>query len=139
IRHPIERVIVDQYRAQHALFGLDIVRCAPIGRSSRVGSELENVRIKWSHGQDWFFGFCRMRGAIERHSPAERKQQRALCPIHTMQCVNPDQAAHWRLTDIGCCRASHGGQRKEIWAWAEPYSRAGLLNPWAANVPGRRL
>ena len=46
IRHPVERVVVDQDRAQHALFRLDIVRCAPIGRSSRVGSELENVRIK---------------------------------------------------------------------------------------------
>ena len=88
IRHPIERVIVDENRAQHALLRLDIVRCAPIGRSSRGGSEGKNVRIKDGHGQDWFFGCCRMRGAIERRSGAERKHERALCPIHTMRCVN---------------------------------------------------
>ena len=45
IRNPVERVVVDQDRAQQALFRLDIVRCAPIGRSSRIGSELEDVRI----------------------------------------------------------------------------------------------
>jgi hypothetical protein len=77
------------------------VRCAPIGRSSRVGSEFENVRIRWSHGRDWFLGFWRMRGAIKRHSGAERKLERALCPIHTMRRANPDQAADWCLTDRG--------------------------------------
>ena len=35
VRNPVERVVVDQDRAQQALFRLDIVRCAPIGRSSR--------------------------------------------------------------------------------------------------------
>jgi hypothetical protein len=35
--------------------------------------------------------------------------------------------AHWRLTNVGCCRASLDGRRKEIWAPAEPYSRAGIL------------
>src|ERR1700692_1574656 len=52
-----------------------------------------------------------------------------------MQCVNPDPAAHWRLTDIGRGHASHDGKRNEIWAPAEPYSRVGILNPRAANVP----
>ena len=46
IRHPVERVVVDQDRAEQALFRLDIVRCAPIGRGSRVGSEFQDVRIK---------------------------------------------------------------------------------------------
>ena len=50
IRYPVKGVVVDQDGAQQALFGLDIVRCAPIGRSSRIGRELENVRIKWGHG-----------------------------------------------------------------------------------------
>jgi hypothetical protein len=51
IRNPIERVVVDQDGAEQRLFRLDIVRCAPIGRSSRIGSELQNVRIKYGH--DW--------------------------------------------------------------------------------------
>ena len=50
IRNPVERVVVDQNRAQQALFRLDIVRRAPIGRSSRVGRELEDVRISQGHG-----------------------------------------------------------------------------------------
>ena len=39
VRHPVERVVVDEYGAKQRLFRLDIVRCAPIGRSSGVGSE----------------------------------------------------------------------------------------------------
>ncbi len=50
VGNPVERVVVDQDRAQQALLRLDIVRCAPVDRSSRVGSELENVRISQSHG-----------------------------------------------------------------------------------------
>src|SRR5260370_40030265 len=53
IRHPIERVVVDQNGAEQGLFRLDIVRRAPIGRSSRIGSELQNVRIKCGHGLDY--------------------------------------------------------------------------------------
>ena len=44
VGNPVERVVVDQDRAQQALFRLDIVRRAPEGRSSRVGGELEDVR-----------------------------------------------------------------------------------------------
>lgn len=53
VRDPIERVVVDQDRAQQALFCLDVVRCTAIGRTGPVGRELEHVRIKWCHGQDY--------------------------------------------------------------------------------------
>ena len=46
VRHPVERVIVHQDRAKQALFRLDIVRRTPIGLRGRVGSELEDVRIR---------------------------------------------------------------------------------------------
>src|ERR1700686_1283388 len=39
--------------------------------------------------------------AIKHHSRASRKRQRALCPIHTLQCVNRDRAARWCLTGFG--------------------------------------
>ena len=38
VRHPVERIVVDQDRAQQTLFRLDIVRCTAIGRGGRVGS-----------------------------------------------------------------------------------------------------
>ncbi len=79
VRHPIERIVVDQDGAQHALLGLDIVRCAPIGRSSRVGSEFENVRIKWRHGFVLDFVGCGAR--IKRHSCSQWKQHPPLCTI----------------------------------------------------------
>ena len=50
IRNPIERVVVDQDRAEKALFRLDIVRCAPIGRSCRHrarASERSNQTGPW--------------------------------------------------------------------------------------------
>ena len=50
VGNPVERVVVDQDRAQQALLRLDIVRRAPVDRSSRVGSEFEDVRISQSHG-----------------------------------------------------------------------------------------
>jgi hypothetical protein len=45
VRDPIERVVVDEDGAQQRLFGFNIVRRAPIGRSRRIGGEFENVRI----------------------------------------------------------------------------------------------
>jgi len=42
----VERVIVDQNRAQQTLFRFDIVRCAPIGRSSRFGASLSTFESK---------------------------------------------------------------------------------------------
>ena len=50
IRNPVERVIVDQDRAQKALLCLDIVRSAAESRGSRLGGEFQNVRIKRGHG-----------------------------------------------------------------------------------------
>src|SRR6185437_5456574 len=50
IRDAVERIIVDQDRAQQALFRLDVVRCAAVGRIWRVGRELEYVRISRGHG-----------------------------------------------------------------------------------------
>ena len=75
IRNPVERVIVDQDGAQQALFRLDIVRCAPIGRSSRVGGELEDVRIKCGHGLEVFLGLCRMRGGDRAPLPVTAKER----------------------------------------------------------------
>ena len=75
VRHPIERVVVDQDRAQQALLRLDIVRCAPIGRGCRVGSELEDVRIKRGHGSRVFVELCRMRGG-DKAPPAARSESR---------------------------------------------------------------
>src|SRR5205814_4297715 len=49
VRNPVERVVVDQDSAQQALLRLDIVRRAPVDRSSRVGSEFEDVRISQGH------------------------------------------------------------------------------------------
>ena len=46
IRNPVERVVVDQDRAQKALLRLDIVRGAAESRGSRFGGEFQNVRIK---------------------------------------------------------------------------------------------
>ena len=89
IRDPVERVVVDQNRAQQALFRLDIVRCAPIGRSSRVGRELEHVRISQGHGLGVFFGFCRdCRGgaAIKRLSPGKAKAKTRLMPDSHKKC-----------------------------------------------------
>jgi hypothetical protein len=53
VGNPVERVVVDQDSAQQALLRLDIVRRAPVDRSSRVGSEFEDVRISLSHGSDY--------------------------------------------------------------------------------------
>ena len=50
VGNPVERVVVDQDRAQQALLRLDIMWCAPVDRSSRVGREFEDVRISQSHG-----------------------------------------------------------------------------------------
>ena len=49
VRNPIESIVVDEDRAQEALFGLDIMRCAAKSRSSRVGREFQYVRIEWGH------------------------------------------------------------------------------------------
>ena len=59
VGNPVERVVVDQDRAQQALLRLDIVRGAPIGRSSRVGGELEDVRISQGHDLGICFAFWR--------------------------------------------------------------------------------
>jgi hypothetical protein len=72
IRHPIERVVIDQDRAQKALLRLDIVRCAPIGRSCQVGSEPENVRISQGHGYGLFFRAVKCGARTERHSKEKR-------------------------------------------------------------------
>ena len=44
VGNPVERIVVHQDRAQQALLRFDIVWCAPVDRSSRVGSEFEDVR-----------------------------------------------------------------------------------------------
>ena len=83
IRHPVKRVIVDQDRAQQALFSLDIVRSAPIGRRPRVGGELEDVRIRWGHEDRVFLKLWRMRGSDK--APVPRKAEakaRGLCTVH---------------------------------------------------------
>ena len=84
IRHPIKRVVIDQDRAQQALFRLDIVGCAAIGRSWRIGGELENVRISRAMGSDCSLclcGCCRMRGGDK--APA-------VVPAEARTCLMPD-------------------------------------------------
>ena len=83
VRNPVERVVVDQDRAQQALFRLDIVRRAPIGRSSRVGSELEDVRISQGHGQRVVLAmFCRMRGGDKAPARAQSGSESSrLCTV----------------------------------------------------------
>ncbi|OIQ76958.1 hypothetical protein GALL_413520 [mine drainage metagenome] len=84
VRYPVKRIVVDQDRAQQALFRLDIVRCAPVDRNPRVRGELENVRrIKWGHGDRVFLEFWRMRGTDK--APVLWKAEaraRRLCTVH---------------------------------------------------------
>ena len=94
---PVEGVVVDQDRAEQALFRLDIVRRAPKDRSSRVGGKLEDVRISQGHGggysSDWVeIGILRAGRAIKRPSPAKRKQK--LCAMHrsSKMWMNPNPA-----------------------------------------------
>jgi hypothetical protein len=75
VRDPVERVIVDQNRAQQALLGLDIMWCAAVGGGGRVGSKLEDVRIRGSHGSDCRCNFVGCGAAIKRLSRAKRKQK----------------------------------------------------------------
>ena len=119
VRHPVERVVVDQNRAQQALFRLDIVRCAPIGRSSRVGGELENVRIKWGHGLDCSSDFVGIgisgRAAIKRQSRRTAKARNAPYARFT-QCdvVNPDRCGALALDGFP---ASSAGRRQSRQNW----------------------
>ncbi|MGY4370071.1 hypothetical protein ACVW1A_006136 [Bradyrhizobium sp. LB1.3] len=73
----VKCVVVDQDRAQKALFRFDIMRRAPIGGSSGFRREFENVRISQGHGRAIaiFWGGC---GAgIKRRLSAKRKQKLA--------------------------------------------------------------
>src|ERR1700682_3052341 len=74
--------------------------CCPIGRGSRVGSELEQVRIKGGHGSPLLLGLCRIRGGGGDKAPLPRTVKAAtrLMPDSHIACVNPDQAGHCRLT-----------------------------------------
>ena len=90
VRNPVERVVVDQDRAQQALFRFDIVRRTPIGRSSRVGGELQDVRISQGHGRDYssdlvVIGIPGCGAAIKRQPRAERKCEACLMHRFT-QC-----------------------------------------------------
>src|ERR1700730_3040015 len=80
IRHPVERVVVDQNGAEQGLFRLDIVRCAPIGRSAHVGSELQNVRIKWGHGARVLLELGQMRGGDQAPAARQAKAPNRLMP-----------------------------------------------------------
>jgi hypothetical protein len=90
IRHPIERIIVDQNGAEQRLFGFDIVRRAPIGRSSRLGGELVNVRIKKGHELDYasdlvVIGILGLGSDKAPVADGLKARQRALCPIPTVR------------------------------------------------------
>jgi hypothetical protein len=56
VGNPVERIVVDENGAQQALLGLDLERSAQKDRRSRIGSELEDVRISQSHA--FRFGRC---------------------------------------------------------------------------------
>ena len=43
VRDPVEGVVVDENRAQQALFRFDVVRSSAVGWRRRVGSELQDV------------------------------------------------------------------------------------------------
>ncbi len=73
VRHTVEGVVVDQDRAQEALFRLDIVRCAAEGRSSRLGRELEDVRISQGHRIECSSKFVGCGAAIKRLSSRPAK------------------------------------------------------------------
>jgi hypothetical protein len=64
-----------------------------------------------------------MRGAIKRLPAAERKLQRALCPIHTTRWMKPADGAHRRLTGFKePARTTPGTSSKMKTAGAaEPY------------------
>src|ERR1041385_4634424 len=47
-----------------------------------------------------FLGFLGLRGAIKRPAAAERKLERALCPIHTMVRSKAVKRSHLCLTDF---------------------------------------
>jgi len=49
VRNAIKCVVVDENGAEQALFRFDIVRRAPIVRSSRIRAQFENVRIGEGH------------------------------------------------------------------------------------------
>ena len=52
VRHAIERVVVDEDRAQQALFGLDIMRGRTIGGGTGDGRQLQGGRIRGGHGKE---------------------------------------------------------------------------------------
>ena len=49
VRNPVERVVVDEDRAEKRLFGLDIMRGAAKRRCSGFGREFDDVRIEIGH------------------------------------------------------------------------------------------
>jgi len=58
-------------------------------------------------------GILRLRGAIKRSAAAERKLERALCPIHTMVRSKAIGQAYRRLTDFSrMARADPYGNRR---------------------------
>ena len=117
VRHAVEGVVVDQDRAQQALFRLDIVRCAAKRGGSGIGRELEDVRISQGHGRGYsadlvVVGIFGSGAAIKRQSPGRRKREAALCTIHTCEAWNLAAAAHSRLTGLGRNRAAAGAMRQ---------------------------
>src|ERR1700722_11186492 len=124
IRHPIERVIIDQDRTQEALLRLDIVRCTPIGRGRRIGSELENVRIKCGHGLS-----CSLDFVVLGKWGGDRAPLLPLAEART--CLMPDshnttcEGRAWRLTDFSPAPARYQSPSLErqgkIYARHEPY------------------
>src|SRR5207253_11273251 len=63
----------------------------------------------------------RLRGAIKRPAAAERKPERALCPIHTMVRSKAVEQPHLRLTDFHAGPAPTLMGTGEVAPPAEPY------------------
>src|SRR6476620_209604 len=76
----------------------------------------------------WNFVGCG--AAIERHSEAQRKREHALCPIHTTPCVNPECAAHCRLTGFRASRP----RRPSLYARRRKFRRGLNLSPRGAYL-----
>src|ERR1051325_9024379 len=78
------------------------VRYAGVAGSGASFSTFESVRAMTLDGSPDFVvpGILRLRGAIKRSAAAERKLERALCPIHTMVRSKAIGQAHPRLTDF---------------------------------------
>jgi len=79
VRYPVERVVIDQDRTEQGLFRLDVVRRTPIGRSSGIGGELEDVRIKEGHclrsSPNCVYFWEAGRARIKRLSGGKRKRK----------------------------------------------------------------